>query len=222
MCKKQFPGKLPIDGKLPNQTYAYSFRGQAVKSNENGIDIKAIFDPEMFFNIILPPIIFYAGYSLKRVSLPSNWIFYDLFLLFFTNLRRLMKMMIFYDLPDFYDIPDSPDFYDFYDFYDFLDFFSPNVEILFPQFRSNFNICHHWNDSISAIDRFVDVQCHSISTRQIGVYIFRYALFRCIDFTHCKCCCYFFFSQFWWIWRWIDLVVQATNVNWIDFFSKLR
>lgn len=66
ICVK-FPGKLPTDGKLPNQTYAYNFRGQVVNMNENGIDIKAIFDPEIFFNIILPPIIFYAGYSLKRV-----------------------------------------------------------------------------------------------------------------------------------------------------------
>ncbi|XP_055296779.1 sodium/hydrogen exchanger 6 isoform X4 [Sitodiplosis mosellana] len=60
-----FPGSLPSIN-VPNQTYAYSFRGQMVNKDENGIDLKAIFDPEIFFNIILPPIIFYAGYSLKR------------------------------------------------------------------------------------------------------------------------------------------------------------
>lgn len=62
----QFPGQLPINAH--NETYAYMFRGQVVNMEENGIDLKAIFDPEIFFNIILPPIIFYAGYSLKRVS----------------------------------------------------------------------------------------------------------------------------------------------------------
>lgn len=35
---------------------------------DNEMDLKATFDPEIFFNIILPPIIFHAGYSLKRVS----------------------------------------------------------------------------------------------------------------------------------------------------------
>ncbi|KAG5893184.1 hypothetical protein JTB14_016461 [Gonioctena quinquepunctata] len=39
---------------------------EIVDLRENIIDLKATFDPEIFFNIILPPIIFHAGYSLKR------------------------------------------------------------------------------------------------------------------------------------------------------------
>ncbi|XP_032595190.1 sodium/hydrogen exchanger 7 isoform X2 [Drosophila grimshawi] len=54
--------KQPEDVK----TYAYVFRGQVYDIDENEIDLKATFDPEVFFNIILPPIIFYAGYSLKK------------------------------------------------------------------------------------------------------------------------------------------------------------
>ncbi|KAL1379290.1 hypothetical protein pipiens_015006 [Culex pipiens pipiens] len=68
-----FPGKLePVDANSPqtpvraNKTYSYSFRGEVAKLEENEIDLKATFDPEIFFNIILPPIIFHAGYSLKR------------------------------------------------------------------------------------------------------------------------------------------------------------
>lgn len=69
----QFPGKLSphVANNVPNETYAYAFRGQIVDIEQNEIDLKAIFDPEIFFDIILPPIIFYAGYSLKRVCLIS-------------------------------------------------------------------------------------------------------------------------------------------------------
>ncbi|XP_011304051.1 sodium/hydrogen exchanger 7 isoform X2 [Fopius arisanus] len=52
-------------GTIKNKTFAYSFRGEIFKQNSE-IDLKATFDPEIFFNIILPPIIFHAGYSLKR------------------------------------------------------------------------------------------------------------------------------------------------------------
>ncbi|XP_055384841.1 sodium/hydrogen exchanger 6 isoform X3 [Condylostylus longicornis] len=64
----RFPGKLSpgTDDKQPNKTYTYFFRGQVYDIAENEIDLKATFDPEIFFNIILPPIIFHAGYSLKR------------------------------------------------------------------------------------------------------------------------------------------------------------
>lgn len=62
-----FPVKGPLTIKS-NKTFQYTFRGEIVDLNENEIDLKATFDPEIFFNIILPPIIFHAGYSLKRVS----------------------------------------------------------------------------------------------------------------------------------------------------------
>jgi len=60
-----FPGVQNVSGVTKDQIYAYTFRGQLIK-NTNEIDLKATFDPEIFFNIILPSIIFYAGYSLKR------------------------------------------------------------------------------------------------------------------------------------------------------------
>lgn len=49
-----------------NKTYAYVFRGEVTDIESKKLDQKATFDAEIFFNIILPPIIFNAGYSLKR------------------------------------------------------------------------------------------------------------------------------------------------------------
>ncbi|XP_048489438.1 sodium/hydrogen exchanger 6 isoform X5 [Plutella xylostella] len=69
MLRFHFPDKIQIssgEAPLPNKTYAYSFRGEIVNVEQNEIDLKATFDPEIFFNIILPPIIFHAGYCLKR------------------------------------------------------------------------------------------------------------------------------------------------------------
>ncbi|KAI8438303.1 hypothetical protein MSG28_010876 [Choristoneura fumiferana] len=69
MLRFHFPDKIQISSgevPMPNKTYAYSFRGEIVNVEQNEIDLKATFDPEIFFNIILPPIIFHAGYCLKR------------------------------------------------------------------------------------------------------------------------------------------------------------
>ncbi|XP_076370262.1 sodium/hydrogen exchanger 6-like isoform X2 [Tachypleus tridentatus] len=59
-------GDFKTETESENKTYAYVFRGEITDVESQNIDQKATFDPEIFFNIILPPIIFNAGYSLKR------------------------------------------------------------------------------------------------------------------------------------------------------------
>ena len=49
-----------------NKTWVYSFRGEVRDVDESEIDKKTTFDPEIFFNVLLPPIIFHAGYSMKK------------------------------------------------------------------------------------------------------------------------------------------------------------
>lgn len=65
---------FPMKHKV-NKTFQYIFREEIVDLQENEIDLKATFDPEIFFNIILPPIIFHAGYSLKRVRKSISYFF---------------------------------------------------------------------------------------------------------------------------------------------------
>ncbi|XP_022657787.1 sodium/hydrogen exchanger 7-like isoform X4 [Varroa jacobsoni] len=65
----QLEVQRPPDASKENRSYAYyayTFRGELTDVMTKKLDQKATFDPEIFFNIILPPIIFNAGYSLKR------------------------------------------------------------------------------------------------------------------------------------------------------------
>ncbi|TSK42070.1 Sodium/hydrogen exchanger 7 [Bagarius yarrelli] len=64
---------LNISGKFFEYTLKGEINSREIHNVEqNDMLRKVTFDPEVFFNILLPPIIFHAGYSLKKVSMGAD------------------------------------------------------------------------------------------------------------------------------------------------------
>ena len=56
----------------PKKLYSYIFEGSFSGEADSTLDEKATFNPEIFFYVLLPPIIFYEGYSMRKKAFFEN------------------------------------------------------------------------------------------------------------------------------------------------------
>ncbi|CAF0974749.1 unnamed protein product [Rotaria sordida] len=72
LLKNGIPNWISFEDQNMSATYLYAFQGPYQKDTIHLEEHKVMFNSEIFFNIILPPIIFHAGYSMKRKNFFRN------------------------------------------------------------------------------------------------------------------------------------------------------
>ena len=61
------------DSRFQEKAYSYAFKSESSDSIGNALRERATFNPELFFYILLPPIIFHAGYSMRKKHFFANF-----------------------------------------------------------------------------------------------------------------------------------------------------
>ncbi len=92
------------DAMPPHQLFTYEFQDRFKGHedfNEDTLEENAVFNPEIFFYVLLPPIIFHAGYSMRRKAFFDNLGAVLAFALLGTVISTLVIAMIVYGFAQF-------------------------------------------------------------------------------------------------------------------------
>lgn len=101
--------KVNINGTL----YSYGFKGiiyEDKEAQESELEVRSTFNPEIFFHVLLPPIIFSAGYNMKKRYFFRNLGAILMYAFIGTIISTFCTGAIVYGYNVYMDVPESFDF----------------------------------------------------------------------------------------------------------------